>query len=58
MGRKKYYREDAEADLINSCFSESLGWIDDKGNLTDAGLDVVNQYPSKKNKIHNFEGLL
>ena len=45
--QKAYSREEAEADILNSPFSEGLGWIDENG-LTEAGKDVAAQYVSEK----------
>jgi len=44
---KKYTKQEAETDIINSPFGEMLGW-EKKGKLTQAGKDVAKQYPSKK----------
>lgn len=44
-----YSREEAEIDILNSPFSEGLGWIDENG-LTEAGKDVAAQYISDDKK--------
>lgn len=37
-----YTKKEAETDIINSPFSDALGWTR-RGNLTQAGRDVVNK---------------
>ena len=51
---KEYSREEAEADILNSPFSEGLGWIDENG-LTEAGKDVAAQYPAEDEKKSDDE---
>ena len=43
MKKKKYSRSDAEADIMNSPFSETLGWKKKKG-LTKAGRSVAGRF--------------
>lgn len=39
---KRYTKEKAEVDIVNSPFSDALGWTRG-GKLTQAGRDIVNK---------------
>ena len=42
-----YTRSAAETDIINGPFSQALGWVDENGELTQAGREVSETYPGE-----------